>query len=159
MQTTIESNIFGSDPAQMVLTHSFRTRYGKEFDEINGPDLVPSIRIPTLVTCGTKDFNTPCTPGGPVGSGVSALAASFAPGVAQFVAVPNMVHIFRDVGADDPTQLADQVKVPLLPGLRGRVRRVRRVVRGVCSGARDGDAHVHRLTTRRGTPRDTPRDR
>jgi pimeloyl-ACP methyl ester carboxylesterase len=112
MQTTIEDNIYGSDPAEMVLTHSFRTRYGKEFDEIDGPDLVPSISIPTLVTCGTKDFNTPCVPGGPDGSGVSALAASFTPGVAQFVTAPNMVHILRDVGADDPPSLADQAQHP-----------------------------------------------
>ena len=97
----------------MLLTHAFRTRYGKEFDEIDGPDLAPSIAIPTLVTCGTKDFNTPCVPGGAVGSGVSALAAtSFAPAVARFVTVPNMVHILRDVGADDPTALADQATYP-----------------------------------------------
>jgi pimeloyl-ACP methyl ester carboxylesterase len=112
MQSTIASNVYGSDPAQMVLTHSFRTRYGKEFDEIDPPALAPSIRISTLVTCGTKDFNTPCTPGGAVGTGVSAMAAQFAPGVARFVTVPNMVHIFRDVGDDNPIALADQVKYP-----------------------------------------------
>ncbi len=112
MQTTIEDNVYGSDPTEMVLTHSFRTLYGKEFDEIDGPALVPNIGIPTLVTCGTKDFNTPCVPGGMAGSGVSALAASFTPGVARFVTAPNMVHILRDVGADDPTSLADQATYP-----------------------------------------------
>ena len=70
------------------------------------------MRIPALITCGTKDFNTPCTPGGGPGSGVAALAASFAPGVADFVVLPNTVHIMRDVGTDDPAGLAEQATYP-----------------------------------------------
>ncbi len=112
MQSTIADNIYGSDPSQMVLTHSFRTRYGKEFDALDPSTLAASVRIPTLITCGTKDFNTPCTPGGGPGSGVAALAASFAPGVADFVVLPNTVHIMRDVGADDPAGLAEQATYP-----------------------------------------------
>jgi pimeloyl-ACP methyl ester carboxylesterase len=112
MQSTIAENIYGSDPSQMVLTHSFRTRYGKEFDALSPPALAAPVRIPTLITCGTKDFNTPCTPGGGPGSGESALAASFAPGVADFVVLANTVHIMRDVGADDPTSLAEQATYP-----------------------------------------------
>jgi pimeloyl-ACP methyl ester carboxylesterase len=112
MQSAIELNIYGSDPAQVVLAHGMRSGYGKGGDAIDPPALAAQVRIPTLVTCGTKDVNTPCVPGGPVGSGVSALAASFEPGVAQFVTVLDMVHGFRDVGEDDPTELPDTVKYP-----------------------------------------------
>lgn len=111
MQSTIESNIYGSDPSQMVLTHSFRTRYGKDYDAIDPAGLAPTVRIPTLVTCGTKDFNTPCGTGEP-GSGVIALADAFQPGVARFVELPDTVHILRDVGDDDPQELADQITYP-----------------------------------------------
>jgi hypothetical protein len=96
----------------MVLTHSYRTAYGKGFDAIFPPALAATVNISTLITCGTKDFNTPCTPGGPPGAGVAALAASFAPGVAHFVVLPDTVHILRDVGDDNPTSLADQATYP-----------------------------------------------
>jgi len=111
MQSTIESNIYGSDPAQMVISHAYRTRYGKQFDEIDPAALAPSIAIPVLVTCGTKDFNTPCGDGTP-GSGVASLAMHFAPGVARFVELTNVVHILRDVGTADVPNLADQVAYP-----------------------------------------------
>ncbi|UOQ61482.1 alpha/beta hydrolase [Leucobacter rhizosphaerae] len=111
MQTTIANNIYGSDPAQMVISHAYRTLYGKQFDEIAPPAIAPSITIPVLITCGTKDFNTPCGDG-TAGSGVVALANAFAPGVARFVELPNMVHIMRDVGTADVPALADQVKYP-----------------------------------------------
>jgi hypothetical protein len=112
MQSSIALNIYGSDPAQVVLAHGMRSAYGKSGDAIDPPALAGQVRIPTLVTCGTKDFNTPCVAGGSPGSGVSALAASFVPGVAQFVTVPDMVHGFRDVGDDDPTELPDTVNYP-----------------------------------------------
>lgn len=112
MQSTIAGNIFGSDPAQMVISHAYRTPYGKQFDEIDPAALAPSIEVPTLVTCGTKDTNTPCGDGS-AGSGVASLAGTFAPGVARFVELPDVVHILRDVGADDVPNLADQVAYPL----------------------------------------------
>jgi alpha-beta hydrolase superfamily lysophospholipase len=111
MQTTIESNIFGADPAQMVISHSYRTLYGKQFDEIGPAALAPSIAIPVLVTCGTKDFNTPCGDGTP-GSGVAWMSTQFAPGIATFVELPDVVHILRDVGTADVPDLADQVAYP-----------------------------------------------
>jgi pimeloyl-ACP methyl ester carboxylesterase len=111
MQTTIANNIYGSDPAQMVVSHAYRTLYGKQFDEIDPAAIAPSITIPVLVTCGTKDFNTPCGDGAP-GSGVVSLANAFAPGIARFVELTNMVHIMRDVGTADVPGLADQIKHP-----------------------------------------------
>ena len=110
MQSTIESNIYGSDPAQMVVSHAYRTRYGKEFDQIQASSIVPTLSIPTLLTCGSKDFNTPCGDGSS-GSGVAALAPLFRPGLVDFHVIPNMVHIFRDVGDADPT-LPDSLNYP-----------------------------------------------
>jgi LPXTG-motif cell wall-anchored protein len=115
MQSTIESNIYGSDPAQMVVSHAYRTRYGQEFDEIEPGAIAPSITIPVLITCGTKDFNTPCDDGS--GSGVAQLAAQFAPGVARFVELQDVVHILRDVGDADVPSLADQIAYPFSPAL------------------------------------------
>jgi len=110
-QTTIASNIYGSDPAQMVVTHAYRTLYGKQFDEIVPDALSPLVRVPTLITCGSKDFNTPCGDGSP-GSGVIAVAAGFVDDVADFVIIPDMVHILRDTGSSDVFQPADQVAYP-----------------------------------------------
>lgn len=112
MQTTIANNIYGSDPAQMVISHAYRTLYGKQFDEIDPAAIAPSITIPVLVTCGTKDFNTPCGDG-TAGSGVISLANAFAPGVARFVELSDVVHIMRDVGSADVPGLADQTRYPL----------------------------------------------
>ncbi|WP_460773341.1 alpha/beta fold hydrolase [Microbacterium sp. GXF7504] len=111
MQTTIQDNIYGSDPAQMVITHAYRTLYGKGYDAVDPADLVPAIGIPTLITCGTKDFNTPCGDGTP-GSGVIALSQAFTPGVARFVTLPDTVHILRDVGDADVPNIADQLAYP-----------------------------------------------
>ena len=113
-QTAILNTFYGSDPLLLPLAKSMRTRYGKEADEIDPVALAPAVRIPTLVTCGTKDFNTPCVLGGPPGSGVAAVAAAFSPGVAQFAVFPNTVHILRDVGAVEFTDPADpdQIKYP-----------------------------------------------
>lgn len=115
MQTAIESNIYGSDPAQMVVSHAYRTRYGKEFDQIQASSIVPTLAIPTLLTCGSKDFNTPCGDGTP-DSGVAALAPLFRPGVVTFTEIPNMVHILRDVGNDDPS-LPDSLNYPFSTAL------------------------------------------
>lgn len=49
-QSTIASNIYGSDPAQMVVSHAYRTLYGKQFDEIVPDALSPMVRVPTLIT-------------------------------------------------------------------------------------------------------------
>lgn len=110
-QGTIASNIFGADPAQMVVSHAYRTLYGKQFDEIVPAALAPLITIPTLVTCGTKDFNTPCGDGS-LGSGVIAVADAFQSGVAQLTIIPDMVHILRDTGTSDVLQPAGQVRYP-----------------------------------------------
>lgn len=110
-QGTIDSNIYGSDPAQMVVTHAYRTLYGKQYDAVDPFELSPLVTVPTLVTCGSKDFNTPCGDGTP-DSGVAAVAGGVAPGLAQFVVIPDMVHILRDVGADDVTQPAEQIAYP-----------------------------------------------
>lgn len=115
MQSTIQNNVDGSDPAQMVISHAYRTLYGKQFDEIEPAVLAPSIAIPVLITCGTKDFNTPCDDG--AGSGVAPLAATFAPGVARFVELQNVVHILRDVGDNDVPSLADQITYPFSAAL------------------------------------------
>jgi uncharacterized protein len=95
----------------MVISHAYRTEYGKDFDAITPFDLSPLVSIPTLITCGTKDFNTPCGDGTP-GSGVLGVDAGFAPGTAQLEVIPDMVHILRDTGADDVPVVADQVKYP-----------------------------------------------
>lgn len=120
MQSTIEKNIFGSDPAQMVISHAYRTLYGKQFDEIDPGAIAPSIGIPVLVTCGTKDFNTPCGDGSR-GSGVAYLASQFEPGVAHFVELDDVVHILRDIGSEDVPNLSDQVAYPLSSQLEGEL--------------------------------------
>lgn len=111
MQTTIENNIYGSDPAQMVISHSYRTLSGQQFDTMNPAAIAPEITVPVFITCGTKDFNTPCGDG-TAGSGVVALTNAFAPGIAHFVELENVVHILRDVGTADVPNLADQVEHP-----------------------------------------------
>ncbi|ARJ03896.1 hypothetical protein GCM10010988_25640 [Cnuibacter physcomitrellae] len=111
VQGIIQSNVYGSDPAQMVITHAYRTAYGKDFDAIVADELASQVTIPTLITCGTSDFNTPCGDGSP-GSGVLAVAAAFAPGVAQLEVIPDMVHILRDTGEDDVPAIADQLTYP-----------------------------------------------
>jgi len=110
-QSTIASNIYGADPAHMVVTHAYRTLYGKQFDEVVPAALAPLVRVPTLITCGSKDFNTPCGDG-TLGSGVIAVAEAFGEGVARFVIIPDMVHILRDIGSADVFQPADQVVYP-----------------------------------------------
>lgn len=110
-QDTIASNIYGTDPAQMVVSHAYRTLYGKQFDEIVPDALAPLVRVPTLITCGTKDFNTPCGDGSP-GSGVIAVAEALVDTTATFVMIPDMVHILRDTGTSDVLQPVEQVAYP-----------------------------------------------
>jgi len=111
IQAAIASNVYGADPAQMVITHAYRTLYGQGYDAIDPAVIAPAISIPTLITCGTKDFNTPCGDGS-AGSGVIALDAEFAPGVTRFVELPDMVHILRDVGDANVPSIVDQVGYP-----------------------------------------------
>ncbi|MEO7234344.1 MAG: alpha/beta fold hydrolase [Lapillicoccus sp.] len=112
LQAAIQTNTYGSDPTGMVLAHSDRTAYSKDFDAITPAVIAATIRIPTFVSCGTKDFNTPCGDG-TRGSGVVALAEAFPPGVAQLVTIPNMVHVLRDVGVATVPEVADQISSPL----------------------------------------------
>lgn len=112
MQSAIQSNIYGSDPSQMLLSHSYRTRYGKEFDAIDPTALAAAVRVPTLITCGSKDFNTPCEAGQPAGTGVRALAGAFRPNLVHLVEPPDMVHMLRDVGDADLPDLATQTTYP-----------------------------------------------
>ncbi len=67
--------------------------------------------MPTLVTVGTKDFNTPLAE--PGGEGVGTLAAAFADGIAELAVIPDMHHILRDLG-DAPVgiSLPDAVTHP-----------------------------------------------
>ena len=111
VQSAIQSNVYGSDPAGMVLAHADRTAYGKDLDAISLESIAATIRIPTFVSCGSKDFNTPCGDG-TRGSGVVALAAEFTPGVAQLVKIPNMVHVLRDVGAATAPDVPGQIAYP-----------------------------------------------
>jgi len=115
-QHTIDTNIFGSDPAQMVITHAYRTRYGQEYDAIDPAALAPRVTVPTLITCGTKDFNTPCGDGSP-GSGIVAVAAGLDPDLASFHTMPDMVHILRDVGSGEVAQPVEQITYPFAAAL------------------------------------------
>lgn len=111
VQEDLRINFFGSDPQQTVITHSVRSLYGKGLDAIDPLAIAPTIDIPVFITCGTKDFNTPCGDGTP-NTGVKALAASFSPGIAEFVELDNVVHALRDVGDADPQTLDEQLAYP-----------------------------------------------
>ncbi len=118
MQLTIAGNIYGTDPAEMVITHAFRTLYGQGYDDIDPATLAQAVTIPTLITCGARDFNTPCGDGSPA-SGVLALANAFPPGVARFVELPGTVHILRDIGDDEAPTFTDQIAYPFSTVLDG----------------------------------------
>lgn len=93
LQTVIESYVY----------RRYRNRLGKTEDEIDPVALasrVPGGAGSVPVTCGTKDFNTPCAAGGAPGSGVSALAAAFRPTVARLALIENMIHEMRDIGSE-----------------------------------------------------------
>jgi hypothetical protein len=79
----------------------YRNRLGKTEDEIDPVALASRWQGGTgsvLVTCGTKDFNTPCVPDGAPGSGVAALARAFPEGLARLAVIENMIHELRDIG-------------------------------------------------------------
>ena len=89
----------------------FRNRCGQTEDLLDPPALAAAITVPTLVTAGTKDFNTPRSE--PGGGGVDRLAAAFAPGIADYVVVPDMHHTLRDLGdADMMLPLAEVLTRP-----------------------------------------------
>lgn len=73
----------------------------KTENELDPLALAAQVTMPgsVLVTCGTKDWNTPCAQ-------VRALAEAFPAGVARLLPVPNTVHELRDVGAADPATLS-----------------------------------------------------
>jgi hypothetical protein len=87
----------------------YRNRCGQTEDRLDPPALAPAITVPTLLTVGTKDFNTPRSEAG--GGGVDQLAAAFAPGIVEYVIVPDMHHA-RDGRADMMLPLAEVVTLP-----------------------------------------------
>lgn len=76
---------------------------GRTADQLDPPALAARVKLPTLVTVGTKDFNTPLAE--PGGEGVGTLAAAFEDGVAELAVIPGMHHTLRDVG-DAPLDLS-----------------------------------------------------
>jgi len=124
LQTLIESYVY----------RRYRNRLGKTEDEINPAALASRVQSGTgsvLVTCGSKDFNTPCAPGGAPGSGVSALAGAFLPAVAQLAPIENMIHELRDIGSESEdavsaTALSDYPFSPLLAAVLHRFLEERR---------------------------------
>jgi len=94
IQAQIASIVFGR----------LRTRIGASGDEFDPVALAARWDHPSsvLITCGTADFNTPLNSGGPPGSGVDALAAAFADGVAELVVIDGMIHELRDLAGADP---------------------------------------------------------
>ena len=93
LQTSVESYVY----------RRYRNRLGKTEDEIDPVALASRVQGDTgsvLVTCGTKDFNTPCVPDGAPGSGVAALAGAFPEGVARLEVIENMIHELRDIGPE-----------------------------------------------------------
>lgn len=77
----------------------FRNRLGKTEDELDPIALAATVAIPTFVSAGTKDFNTPVREAG--GAGVGALADAFPGGIVDFVVIPDMHHTLRDIGDAD----------------------------------------------------------
>lgn len=78
----------------------FRNRLGQTEDLLDPLALAATITVPTFVSAGTKDFNTPVREAG--GAGVATLADAFAPGLAELVVIPGMHHTLRDIGDADP---------------------------------------------------------
>ncbi len=109
LQAAIRSSVYGDEPVPMVQTQAVRDLFGQGADALDPVVLAGSVVVPTLITCGTRDVETPCTLGGPPGSGVAALAAALPPSSTQLVVAPGTVHFLRNVGDDDPTtaELAD----------------------------------------------------
>ncbi|MEI7859988.1 MAG: alpha/beta hydrolase [Acidimicrobiales bacterium] len=103
-----------------VLYGRMWNRLAQSEDALDPVALAGSVRVPTLVTAGTKDFNTPLVPGGPPGSGVAALAGAFPGDTANLVVLADTHHELRDIGDTDPMTLtnpADLLKFPYSPTL------------------------------------------
>ncbi len=103
LQAAIRASVYSDDPTAMVQSQAVRDLFGQGADELDPVVLARSVQVPTLITCGTRDVETPCALGGPPGSGVSALAGALDPSIARLVVAPGTVHFLRDVGDDDPT--------------------------------------------------------
>jgi pimeloyl-ACP methyl ester carboxylesterase len=113
LQAAIRSSVYSDDPLPMVQTQAVRDLFGKGADELDPVALAGSVAVPTLVTCGTRDVETPCALGGAPGSGVAALAAALPPSTTELVVAPGTVHLLRDVGdADADPGLAELVAYP-----------------------------------------------
>ena len=105
------------DMIQAIVYQRMSNNLIKTEDEIDPCELAPNIKLPILITTGSKDFNTPPNAKGPAGSGVWALAQAFKnhnEDNLRYVELKNVVHILRDVGEQDATTLllASQVKYP-----------------------------------------------
>lgn len=105
-------NFYGSDPLETVITHSVRSLYGKGLDEIDPVTIAPTVTVPVFLSCGTKDFNTPCGDGGGTATGVKTLSEKFPSGIATFAELKDVVHILRDVGDADPQDPEEQLQYP-----------------------------------------------
>jgi len=104
-QTAISSVLFGN----------LWNPLAQSEDALDPVVLAAGVRIPTLVTAGTKDFNTPLVPGGPPGSGVAALVAAFPAGCADLVVLPGTHHELRDIGDTDPMTLTNPAALLAFP--------------------------------------------
>ena len=105
------------DMIQSIVYQRMSNNLIKTEDEIDPCELAPNIKLPILITSGSKDFNTPPNAKGPAGSGVWALAQAFKKhneDNLKYVELKNVVHILRDVGEQDANTLplASQVKYP-----------------------------------------------
>lgn len=98
-QTAVASILLNPNNAQLLRTEDTIDPVALA-TKVNGDQSV-------LVTCGTKDVNTPCEE-------VGALARAFPGGVATLVTLPNTVHELRDIGDADPATvpITDYPKYP-----------------------------------------------
>jgi pimeloyl-ACP methyl ester carboxylesterase len=119
-QSALQLAFYEFDPEYTLQTKSYRSQYGKDADELYSPDLAATIGIPTLITCGTKDEQTPCGDGTP-GSGVLGVVDAFQPGVARFVQLPDTVHLLRDLGDDEVPDVQAQLAYPFSTVAEGAI--------------------------------------
>ena len=98
-QTAVTSILLNPNNAQLLRTEDTLDPVALA-KKVNGDQSV-------LVTCGTKDVNTPCEE-------VGALARAFPGGVATLVTLPDTVHELRDIGDADPATvpITDYPKYP-----------------------------------------------
>ena len=98
-QTAVTSILLNPNNAQLLRTEDTLDPVALA-KQVNGDQSV-------LITCGTKDVNTPCEE-------VGALARAFPGGVATLVTLPDTVHELRDIGDADPAAvpITDYPKYP-----------------------------------------------